>query len=92
MARSGDLQAEQALPARGDAGEGAEEVGGVAAGGEGGELFAEGDEVGVEEAAVLGVEGVEPPAAGEEPVARVAGGRCRLRFQEIIKMFLFVSI
>ena len=42
---------------------------GVAVGGERQGRVTEGGEVGVEVGAILGLEGVEPAAAGEDPVA-----------------------
>ncbi len=66
------LHVEEARPARRDFGDGLEEASGVAAGGKGGKGLAKGVEVGFEEDAVFGIEGVKPASAGEEPVPRIA--------------------
>ncbi len=73
-AAASGLQSEEARPARRDVGDRLEEAGGVAAGGKGRESLAEGGEVGFEEGAVLGLEGVQPASAGKEPVSSKADG------------------
>ncbi len=72
------LPAENARPARGDVRERLDEAVGAAARGGMRVCFAEGREVGVEGGAVVGLEGVEPAAAGEEPIACIAVAECPL--------------
>ncbi len=64
---------ENTRPGLGDVEERLEEVGEIAVGSKGRKGIAERVEASLEFRAVLRVEGVEPAAAGEEPVARVAG-------------------
>ena len=71
--RAGVVAGEEARPGGGDVEERLEEVGELAAGSEGREGIAERLEVILELRALLRFEGIEPAAAGEEPVARVAG-------------------
>ena len=72
---------ENTRPGGGDVEERVEEVSKLAAGSKGREGIAERVEASLEFRAVLRVEGVEPAAAGEEPVARLAGNKSRVSDQ-----------
>ncbi len=64
---------ENTCPGLGDVEERLEEMAKLAVGSKGREGIAERVEVCLEFCVVLRVKGIEPTAAGEEPVARVAG-------------------
>ncbi len=70
----GGDSAEEAQPGGGDVEDRPNEVGKFAIGSKGGEGIAERLEVTLELLAIIRFEGVEPPAADEEPVARVTEG------------------